>query len=250
MTTEETLESRSNQSYASMISEVLNQATPRHLDIQLDYLFNGITLENASVLEIGGGNGLYSFYAAYRGANTVVCLEPLADGSSQRANTEFTLLSTALDYRQLSYVPNTLQDYDAAGQRFHVILLQSSINHLDESACINLAHDVDAQQTYHVLFRKLYDLSHMNAKLIITDASRHNFFQAINRPNPFVPQTEWHKHQSPKRWISLLQSAGFTKCTLGWAPVKRLGAVGRVITANRLASYFLSSQFRIVMEKR
>src|SRR5438105_1775838 len=44
-------------------------------------LFCGVEFEGRRVLDIGGGEGVYSFYAAASGASEVVCLEPEAAGS-------------------------------------------------------------------------------------------------------------------------------------------------------------------------
>ena len=52
-----------------------------NLQFHLKTLFKGIALENRRVLDIGGGSGLHSFYAACMGAEEVVCIEPETEGS-------------------------------------------------------------------------------------------------------------------------------------------------------------------------
>src|SRR5438067_4566581 len=44
-------------------------------------LFRGVQFDGKRVLDIGGGDGIYSFYAAARGATEVMCLEPEARGA-------------------------------------------------------------------------------------------------------------------------------------------------------------------------
>lgn len=56
----------------------------RVLPRYLDWLFADVPLRSALVYDVGGGNGLISFYAAERGAREVVCIEPLGDGSHER----------------------------------------------------------------------------------------------------------------------------------------------------------------------
>ena len=48
---------------------------------QLEDLFDGVDLSGKRMLDIGGGSGIYSFYAACAGAREVICLEPEAAGS-------------------------------------------------------------------------------------------------------------------------------------------------------------------------
>ncbi len=44
------------------------------LRFYLDSLFRDIPFENKTMLDIGGGSGIFSFYAACMGAKRVVCL--------------------------------------------------------------------------------------------------------------------------------------------------------------------------------
>ena len=46
----------------------------------LNWCFKGIDFRNKDVLDIGGGNGIFSYYAKYLGAKEVINLEPFSDG--------------------------------------------------------------------------------------------------------------------------------------------------------------------------
>ena len=59
-----------------------------NLQYHLKTLFKNIPLENRRVLDIGGGSGLHSFYAACMGAKEVVCLEPETEGSRSGIETK------------------------------------------------------------------------------------------------------------------------------------------------------------------
>ncbi len=101
-------------------------------------LFKKVTLENRRVLDIGGGGGLHSFYAACMGAKEIICLEPETEGSRSGMGAKFRKLSETLGDNQVRFEPVTFQAFEPAGEQFDIILLHKSINHLDETACINL----------------------------------------------------------------------------------------------------------------
>jgi len=128
--------------------------------------------------------------------------------------------------------------------------MHNSINHLDEDACMNLQKDSDAVGVYKTIFRKLHNLANARAKLIIADASRYNFFGLLHLKNPFDPNVEYNKHQSPKYWSKLLSDVGFCKAKIQWTSFNQLRSVGKLLLGNKLASYFLLSHFCLTMEKK
>jgi SAM-dependent methyltransferase len=208
------------------------------------FLFQGVDFNNARVLDIGGGNGTLSFYAALMGARQVICLEPEAQGSTSGARSVFENMRMTLGLSdQLILEPIPLQSYESPNDAFDVIVLHNSVNHLDEDACIHLLERDSAKNTYRELLAKISSLSRIGATLILSDCSRQNFFARIGIRNPFAPSIEWHKHQTPEVWGSLLQEAGFHNIRVRWTPVNRLYSPGRVLTGNRLVSYFTISHF-------
>lgn len=226
----------------------------RGLNIYLRYLFDEISFEGKSMLDVGGGSGLFSFFAAYMGAKSVVCLEPEQKGSTKGISDRFEEISRALSLTNVKLERVTFQDYNPKNSTFDIILLHNSINHLDEEACINLLKDSNARNKYRKIFNKLSKLSNHGAKLIITDCSRYNFFATIGVRNPFAKSIEWHKHQAPKCWSSLLQEFGFANPKIRWSLITLLGTsfLGRFvkwITSCSFVSFFLNSYFLLIMEK-
>jgi SAM-dependent methyltransferase len=223
--------------------------TKRRLKFYTEALFRGVDLDNKAVLDIGGGEGLLTFYAAARGARRLVCLEPEADGSSAGVLEKIGRLKTVLGGQNVEFKPITLQAYAPEGEKFDVILLHQSINHLDEPACIGLLQEPRFKAVYRELFGKLFSLSNKGAKVIICDCSRYNLFALLGVRNPFVPTIEWHKHQAPQVWAELLAEVGFVNPRISWRSFNRLGNWGRVLLANKFAAYFLESSFCLRMEK-
>ena len=225
-------------------------ATKRGWQFYLNYLFDNVSFENMRMLDVGGGTGLLSFYAGCTGAREVICLEPAISGSRPGTIENFRRLQAGLrTLKQVRLEPTTIQEFNGDNEKFDIVLLHNSINHLDEQACTRLQHDDRAIETYLGIFQKLSDSSHPGAKLIITDCSRYNFFALFNLRNPFSPTIEWDKHQTPGYWAKLLTTAGFCNPEIRWTSFSRLRLPGRLVLGNKIASYFLRSHFCLIMEK-
>ena len=150
---------------------------------------------------------------------------------------------------QVTMLPLTFQAFDPAGERFDVILLHNSVNHLDEKACIQLLESESARATYLALFGRLASMAADGATLLLCDCSRHNLFARLHLRNPVASTIEWHKHQAPETWVSLLEKAGFRNPQIRWTSLNSLHTAGKILTANRYAAYLLTSHFRLRMTR-
>ena len=215
----------------------------------LAFLFGDVPLRGARVLDVGGGTGLFTMYAAASGAAEVTCLEPEAEGGLAGMNDTFRRLLAATGLANVRLVPSTLQAFDAAPGSFDVVLLHNSINHIDEPACVRLRDDERARETYRGLFRRIAELSCPDAHLVITDSSSANVFPLLGLRHPASPLAEWHKHQPPEVWALLLQDAGFCNPHVSWSSYNRLGRLGWMLLANRVGAFLTTSHFRLLMRK-
>lgn len=213
-----------------------------------DHLFQDVSFVGKSVLDIGGGAGIYSLYGAYMGAKSVVILEPELEGSINEPLNRFHRFSNRLSLDNISVLPVSFQQFAPRNQTFDIILLHHSINHLDEEACINLKHSDGAINRYKAMFQKLSKIANSGAKLIICDCSRYNFFALLHLRNPFAPAIEWHKHQSPSLWRNMLYDCGFVNPKIRWTLPGSLEEIGKLI-GNRFICYFLNSHFCLSMDK-
>ena len=202
------------------------------------------------MLDIGCGAGLCSFYAACSGAAKVISLEPEEAGSTAGVTSKYQKLANSLNLDQVTLQGITLQEFDPGGQKFDIIILDDSVNHLDEDACINLHRDPAAEESYTKIFRQIYDMAADGAVLIITDASRYNIFPLFGLKNPMVPTIDWTVHQSPTLWTRLLSNAGFSNPTVRWRSLNRFGPIGERLLGNKVASFFLWSRFCLTMRKK
>jgi SAM-dependent methyltransferase len=222
-----------------------------NLIFYLNYLFQDIpSFIGKTMIDIGCGCGMYSFYAACRGVKHITCLDPELVGSTKGMLDKFRKLSSTLSLSNINFQTIRFQDFDAGSQIFDIILLHNSINHLDEEACIRLQYDNNAKNRYKLIFQKLSKLAAPKAKLIVVDCSRNNFFAFFRFKNPFAPAIEWHKHQSPEFWANILSDYGFVNPRIRWTSFNDLRKIGIWLFGNRFASYFLTSHFLLVMEKK
>ena len=234
--------------YFSVVEKERLWSSRAFLTSYLLYLFAGTTFENRRVLDIGGGRGLFTFYAACMGAKEVVCLEPDEAGGRGDGRSRFDVVHAQLPYlTQVRFDPTRIQDYQLNGEKLDILLLHNSINHMDEEACIELLQSEQARQTFRELFTKLATFANRGAKLIITDCSRHNLFALLRMRNPFAPSIEWHKHQSPNAWARMLEEAGFHRPQIRWTPFTE--KQGSRVPAGKVLSFFHWSHFCLSMEK-
>lgn len=238
-----------NQYEEAVAATLVSPDASRRFQDSVAEVFRDVPLQGAHVLDIGGGSGLHSLYAAANGAVEVVCLEPGADGSRAEYIDPTVPSDQSLKSSPVRFLPLTLQDFEPNTTRFNVILLHNSVNHLDEPACMKLPKDSDSLASYKRLFEKLIELASDGALVIVTDCSSKNFFGLLQIRNPFAPTIEWEKHQQPLVWTNLLESVGFIDPEVHWLVPQRLGRLGQTFLGNRICAYFLSSYFKLTVRK-
>ena len=100
---------------------------------------------------------------------------------------------------KVEYEAKSFQDYESQN-KFDIIVMANSVNHLDENATIDLHENKESQEIYKKLFSKVHRLLKQNGILIITDCNRYNFPLSVLKS--VCATIEWRKHQSPYTWSS------------------------------------------------
>jgi SAM-dependent methyltransferase len=211
---------------------------------------NAMPIGGARVLELGGGEGYFGFWALAQGARSVVNLEPETAGSttqvSERSRRHAATLGLGEDrYRLLGL---TLQEYPITDGRFDIILSSSSVNHLDEEACTGLGVLPTARATYLDIFEKVGQLLTPGGRFIVHDAARGNYWNAIGLASPFSPTIEWNKHQEPSTWRTLIEAAGLRYRACRWLRYYRLRTLGP-LNGSAVVARATLSQFILTMER-
>jgi SAM-dependent methyltransferase len=215
---------------------------------QLFSFVNGIA--NKKILEIGGGEGLFSLWLVAQGASKVIVLEPEAEGSTHGVKKRFLQHRKAVDVSEecLILVSETFQIYNGKDGPFDLVLSYNSINHLDESACTALDRSEWAEKIYLELLKKVNKLLCRGGFFIISDCGRFNYWNSLGIPNPFARDIEWYKHQEPELWQSLLTKVGFQCIALEWCSFYPLRFFKKLL-ANSFFARWMTSQFIITALK-
>jgi SAM-dependent methyltransferase len=229
--------------------------SPSRMDYEFKPLFAGLPLLGSSVLEIGAGDGILSAWCAANGAGRVVAIEPESDGATVGVQAKFHATAGAVPGLGdlVTYKPLTFDQYaDEVGRdSFNFVVMRDVINHLDEeaTAVLHKHGGEDARKKFVDILQRIADFVAPGGYVLVTDVGRLNFWNAIGMKSPFAPTIEWHKHQQPSMWQSLLERVGFEKVDERWPVRFKMRALGPLLSW-KLPSYFLGSHFAMRMRKK
>ena len=205
-----------------------------------EFLFQGIPVAHARLLEIGCGAGAWAIWAALNRAQKVLGIEPEVEGSSAHSLERFRRNIETLGLtEQVTAQRCTLQELPASQNGFDIAIMYNVINHLDEDAVTRLHQDATAVERYVILLSKLHTHLAPDGWVVVADCGRDNFWTRFGLPSPFMPDIEWHKHQNPQTWIDVFTRAGFGLVDLRWSPLNPFPR----LTGNQFVEYLTCSHF-------
>jgi cyclopropane fatty-acyl-phospholipid synthase-like methyltransferase len=221
-------------------SKQVGYATKRRYLVRGQFLFDGITLNDAHVLEVGCGKGAWALWAALHGARKVTGIEPEDNGSTKNVLAKFRQTIEAIGLTsQVEARAEFLHQLAAPEVPYDVVIMYNVINHLDEDAVVNLHQAPNAVARYVDLLKDLRLRMRAGGWVIVGDCGRDNFWLRLGRGSPFVPTIEWHKHQNPDLWVKVFEQSGFQKYDLRWSPLQPIPK----LTANAWVQYLTCSHF-------
>ena len=211
----------------------------------LKWAFNDLDFNDKTVLDIGGGNGIYSYYAKYKGDKFCMNLEPFEAGSKN-----IQILDNDNDqYLSIEINNQTFQDFSHE-DKFDIIISHDSTNHLDEEVFCKIHSDKESYESYTKPINKICEMLAYVGSIIVTDCSSKNFWGILGLKSPFAPSIDWHLHQAPNLIKKMFQAEGMKDYKLRLSPFKRFGVVGRILSyLGFLPSFFMQSHFNLIIEK-
>jgi SAM-dependent methyltransferase len=223
-----------------MAAKLVSYRTAARYRFRGQFIFHGIPLDGARVLEIGCGAGAWAIWAALAGASDVTGIEPEAEGSTAHSLERFKRNVETLRLQNLVQARAcTLQDLPVSEKLYDIAIMYNVINHLDEDAVMSLHTDKQAMQRYIALLQKLR--LHIKPKgwVIMADCGRDNLWPRLGIRSPFMASIEWEKHQNPETWITVFARAGFQSFDFRWSPLQPFPK----LTGNRFVEYLTCSHF-------
>lgn len=206
------------------------------------FLFQGISLQAASVLDVGCGIGSWAIWAAINGAAKSVGIEPEGDGSKHGTLGSFRQNIKLLELEgQVEAYSSTLQEFSPRDGKFDVVVMYNVINHLDEGAVRSLHKDERMAARYVDLLKGLRTKIRPGGTIIVADCARSNLWPHLGLRSPFAPWIEWEKHQDPSQWIRVFEGASFKITSRRWSPYYGI----RRLSTNSVFHYLTSSHFTL-----
>jgi len=209
-----------------------------------------IDFQGKSVLDIGGGMGLASFWAACMGACTVLCLEPGADGSNTLSNDAGVTASHTLSKR-VKFSRMTLQEllHDPPAEKFDIVMSIASLNHIDEINCMQL-HTNGGWRAYRGYIRGVRGLMNKGGTFVVMDCCRFNLLEWLQISNPLRRSIESHKHWQPSMWARLMAQEDFDLLEVRYLSLNSFGRIGGCLMNNRLWGLLGTGDFRLTFAAR
>lgn len=226
-----------------VVEQRFGQRYRSRVNHQMRFLYRNIDFSEKIVLDIGGGVGLHSYYAASHSARKVTIIEPEGDGGHDQMLATFQQLKGDLGNPNVELLQCRFQDYVDSGQTFDVVLIQDAINHFDEQACITLRCSSESVAVYDEIFTQIAALVAPGGQLIMSDCSSHNLFPTLGMKNPFDPNIEWHKHQPPWVWEDFCRRHGLEMTDRRWSTPTKLGSIGEFLANSAIGAWFFTSHF-------
>ena len=120
-----------------------------------------------------------------KGANNVICVEPGEEGSDVQKNNSFNELYKELNVDNVQLINNKIENI-VFQDKFDIILLHNSINHLVNGNCEDLSIDSELESQILNIFYKIKDISKPNSRIIIVDNSKNHFFKNLGLKTSFL----------------------------------------------------------------
>lgn len=211
------------------------------------YIFEGFDLSHKKVLDLGGGNGIASFFLShYSKTCEIFLVDPYKSGSNKLMKNQFLNFSSIYKKSNITHY-NSLEELPKY-IKFDLILLHNSINHIGEDLILNLDNK-DKLNEYMDRLYLVLDKAKVESNIIISDCSNKNFWNDIGVHNFFAPTIQWHLHKEPSFWQNIFYQLGCSHIRTKWTSRREFLSLGKYVFANKFLSYFINSHFVSIYQK-
>ena len=208
-----------------------------------NYIFNGISLENKTILDLGGGNGIASFFALYSTSScSAWIVDPIAEGSNQLMTDQYNILKDKIDPARIHFHRDLIDTLNEP-EYFDIILMHNSINHIGEDIIEEALVNEEKHKEYVERIKEITDRLKKGGTIIVADCARRNFWGDLGLNSPVAPSIEWNLHCQPNVWQKMIEEAGSVHISSNRTARRELGIFGKILLANRPCSYMLDSHF-------
>jgi len=214
-----------------------------------NYIFNDVSIENKTILDLGGGNGIASFYALHKTKNcSAWIVDPIAEGSNQLMTDQYNTLKDKIDPARIHFHRDFIDTLQKP-EYFDIILMHNSINHIGEDIIEHVESNKEHWDQYLTRLEPVILRAKKGAHIVIADCSNKNFWNDLGMRNPLAPNIDWNLHHRPQVWRRMLKELGCSHSETRWTARREFLAPGKFMLANRFFNYFLGSHFVSVYKK-
>lgn len=210
------------------------------------YVFDDIDLSFKNIADVGGGNGIASFYACVSDSscNSWV-IDPIEEGSNSDMVRQYALFQNRFSCERVHYHRDLIDTLEHP-QMFDILLLHNSINHVVE----DLLELEQADRTlFHQRLQSIISRLSVGGVLIVAECGRRNLWGDLGLKSPFAPTIEWKIHKEPEFWRDILEPLGVKHLKTTWSARREFGRFGKRFLSNRFAAYLTNSHFVSVYKK-
>ena len=210
------------------------------------YVFDGIDLSSKNIADVGGGNGIASFYACVSdpSCNSWV-VDPIEEGSNSQMMQQYSAFQNRFSCERVRYHRDVIDTLEHP-QMFDILLLHNSINHIVEDL-------LGLEQTDLTSFRQrlqsIISRLRVGGVLIVAECGRRNLWGDLGFKSPFSPTIEWKIHKEPEFWREILEPLGVEHLKTTWSARREFGSFGKRFLSNRFAAYVTNSHFVSVYKR-
>ena len=215
-----------------------------------NYIFNNIDIDYKKLLDLGGGNGMASFYALSSSAScSAWIVDPIAEGSNDLMWQQYNSMKERFDPERVNYHRDFIETL-VFPETFDIILMHNTINHIGEDILKDVLIKESAYVEYKNRIKTIVDRLKPGGFLIVADCGTKNFLGNLGLKNPLAPSIDWKLHCDPEVWQKMIEEIGCSHIQTNWTARREFGFFGKKILANRLCAYFLNSHFVSKYQKK